>query len=55
MKILHILKNDIDATTEKIIEEHKKTVEVTIIDLRTNKNYSELVDMIEQSNRIISW
>lgn len=55
MKILHMLKNDPDMTTKEIIEEHEKSGEVTTIDLRINKNYSEIVDIIEASDRIICW
>ena len=55
MKILHILKNDPDLTTKKIIEEHKKSCEVISIDLRTNKNYGEIVECIESSDKVICW
>ncbi len=55
MKILYILKQDLDETGEKILQEHKKMAEVTVIDLRTNKNYEEIIELIEKNDKIITW
>lgn len=54
MKILYLLSNP-NATVNKIIEEHKKSNEVTIINLNENKNYDEIVDSITSSDKVISW
>ncbi len=55
MKILHIQKQDLDATAAKILEVHKKNNDVTIVDIRQNKNYDQIVDMIFSSDKVISW
>ena len=55
MKILHIQKQDLDATAKKILEAHKKGNEVTVVDIRQNKNYDQIVDLIFSSDKVISW
>ncbi|GBD98343.1 hypothetical protein BMS3Abin07_00355 [bacterium BMS3Abin07] len=55
MKILYILRNDIDTSGGEFLEEHKKNHEVTIIDIRENKNYEQIVDLIASSDKVISW
>ncbi len=55
MKILHIQKKELDATAKKILEEHKKGNEVTVINIQQNKNYDQLVDLIFSSDKVISW
>lgn len=55
MKILYLLRNEPDNTGKKIIEEHKKSNEVTIIDINQNKNYDEIVDAIASNDKVISW
>jgi hypothetical protein len=55
MKILYILKRDPDETLQIIMEVHKRTSEVNVVDIREGSSYSRLVEMIEQSDKIISW
>jgi len=55
MKILYLLKQEPDATLNKFIEEHKKSNEVTIIDINKNKNYDEIIESIFASDKVISW
>lgn len=55
MKILHIQKQDLDATAKKILDAHKKSGNVTVVDLRQNKNYDQIVDLIFSSDKVISW
>lgn len=55
MKILYILKQDPDATAKKIMEVHKKNNDVTVVDVRGDKNYSKIVDLIFSSDKVISW
>ena len=55
MKILYIQKLDFDDTTKKIMAVHKKDNEVTVIDVRQNKNYDQIVDLIVSSDKVISW
>jgi hypothetical protein len=55
MQILHILKRDPDETTMKIIETNKKDGHVSVIDLRCEKDYDNLVRLVESSDRVICW
>jgi hypothetical protein len=55
MKILYIQKQGLDATGEKIMEVHKKTNNVTVVDIRQNKDYNQIVDLIFSSDKVISW
>jgi len=56
MKILYIIRQkNADATVSKLIEEHKKTDDVTIVNINENKKYGEIVDLIASSDRVISW
>jgi hypothetical protein len=55
MKILYILRNQPDETGNKMIEVHKQSNEVTIIDINENKNYDEIVDAIASHDRVIAW
>ncbi|MEK6671892.1 MAG: hypothetical protein AABY42_00255 [Nitrospirota bacterium] len=54
MKILYLIKNELDNTAKMILEEHRKSDEVTSIDIRENRNYDEIIDLIASSDRIIS-
>ena len=55
MKILYLLRNNPDDTVNKIIEVHKQSNDVSVIDINANKNYDEIVDAIAGSDKIISW
>jgi hypothetical protein len=55
MKILYILKQDPEETPKKMMEEHKKSNEVTVFDLRKDKDYAKLVDLIAASDKVISF
>jgi len=56
MKILYILReNSIDDTGKKLLEEHKKNNDVTIVNINENKNYDEIVDLIASNDKVISW
>lgn len=55
MKILYFLKQDLDETAKRITDEQKKANEVTIIDIRKNKDYEQIIDLIASSDKIISW
>lgn len=56
MKILHILSDGVDENAKTIIDAQKKEHEIEIVDL-TQKviSYDELVDKIEQCDKVISW
>ena len=55
MNILYILKQEPDGTLTKIMDEHKKDQEVTVVDLRENKDYDQIVDLIASTDKVISW
>ena len=55
MKVLYLLRSEPDETGSKIMEEHKKSNDVTVIDINKNKNYDEIVDAIESNDKVISW
>lgn len=55
MTILYLMTRDADSTAEKIINEQKKSAKITVIDLRQNKEYDKIVDLIVNTNKIISW
>lgn len=55
MKILCVMTKDLDATEQKIVDEQKKSNEVSTFDLRTEKDYDRLVDLVEGSDKVISW
>ena len=56
MKILYIFNDGPDEKATKLIEEQIKDNEVETLDL-TNREiaYDELVDKIEQCDKVISW
>ncbi len=55
MKVLYILKQDPNATAQIFMDEQKKIADVTVIDLRTNKNYDEIISQVEANDKIITW
>ena len=55
MTILHLLTKKPDQLLEKIIEEHEKMSEVTVIDLRECKEYDKVIDSIVAADKVISW
>lgn len=55
MKILYLVKKDLDATEQQIVEEQKKSNDTNSFDVRTEKDYDRLVDLIDTSDRVISW
>jgi len=55
MKILYVLTKDLDGTEQRIVDEQKKTNETNSFDVRTEKDYDRLVDLVESSDKVISW
>lgn len=53
MKVLYILKREQDETLKAIMEEQKKSCEVTVVKLAENRDYDLLVDLIESNDKII--
>ena len=55
MKILYLLKQDPDETLEEIMEGHMKSHDVTVMDIRNDKDYKKIVELIAMSDKVISW
>lgn len=55
MKILYLMKQEPDETITKIIAEHKKAHEVTVVDIKENKDYGKIIDLIASTDKVISW
>ena len=55
MKILYLLRQDPDETTQKIMDIQARDNEVVKIDIRSEKDYDRVVEEIVNSDRVISW
>lgn len=56
MKILHILRKEPSETVKKIIELQKNGNDVRVVELYKDRvNYSELLNLIFECDRVISW
>jgi len=55
MKVLYILKREQDETLKTIMEEQKKSCDVTVVKLAESKDYNLVVDLIESNDRVICW
>ena len=55
MKILYLITKDPDPALTAILDENKKSHETTVIDLRSNTQYAEIIDQIEAFDKVISW
>ena len=55
MKILYIMKQEADATCKTIMDVHKKSNDVTVVNIKENKDYGKIVDLIFSSEKVISW
>ncbi len=55
MKILYLQQQELNATAKKIMETHKQGNNVTIVDIRKDKNYDQIVDLIFSNDKVISW
>jgi hypothetical protein len=55
MKLLYILKKEPTDTVNNMIESHIKKAEVTVIDMRENKNYEEIIDKVFENDKVVTW
>ncbi|BCB96845.1 hypothetical protein JZK55_17670 [Dissulfurispira thermophila] len=55
MKILHILKTLPEESVKKIIDEHKKDHDVDVVSLTDCKDYSTIVHLIENADKVMTW
>ena len=54
MKILYVVKKELDQTGKKILERHKTSHQVTAIGLG-EKSADELLELIESYDKLIMW
>jgi len=55
MNILCLMRKDLDATISGILDVQKREHAVTVVDIRNDRNYDKIVDLIFSSTRVISW
>jgi hypothetical protein len=55
MKILYIFHSEPDITLENFMNEQGDGNEIAVFDLRTSNDYALLLDMMEKSDKVISW
>jgi hypothetical protein len=55
MKILYIFKQEPVERINQLIEAHKKKADVSIIDMRENKNYVDIIDAVVANDKVITW
>jgi hypothetical protein len=55
VKILHLVKRDLAPSEKAILEAHRGAGEVTVVDIRTDKDFGRIVDQIFASDKIVSW
>ncbi|MBI5103231.1 MAG: hypothetical protein HZB33_15560 [Nitrospirae bacterium] len=55
MNVLYILKEDPDDTTQAVLAEHDKICSLTVVDIRSDRRYEDIVDLIEACDRVICW
>ncbi len=53
MNILYLLKSKPNATTNEMIANHQESSQVTVIDLRENKNYEDIIDQVFKNDKVI--
>lgn len=54
MKILYIVKKDLDKTGKKMLERHSTSHQVTTVGLG-EKSADDLLDLIESHDKLIMW
>jgi hypothetical protein len=49
------MRKDPDATISGVLDAQKQDHAVTVVDLRTDKDYDKIVELIFSSDSVISW
>ncbi|KJR40905.1 hypothetical protein MCHI_003198 [Candidatus Magnetoovum chiemensis] len=55
MKVVYILKETPNATGQKLIDAQKKLADVTVIDMKNDKDYSRIIDLVVSSDKVITY
>ncbi|MDA8085334.1 MAG: hypothetical protein M0Z75_01415 [Nitrospiraceae bacterium] len=54
MKILYILKRDLDESGNRMLARHKASNQVTVVRIE-EKSADELLDLVESHDKLIMW
>ena len=55
MKILFILKKEPDNNIKTIMDFNAKESKITVVDLREDQDYDELIEQIKTCDRVVTW
>ena len=55
MKLLYLLKKEPTPIVNNMVENHKKKADVMVIDMRENKNYSDIIEKVFENDKVITW
>jgi hypothetical protein len=55
MKVLYIVKDEIDNTGRELIDLHREQADVSVIELNANRNYADIIKQVFDSDRVICW
>lgn len=55
MKVLHITKGAPEGAIKTIIDNQAGSHEVTVVDLHQDKDYGKLLELVQVSDRVITW
>ena len=53
MNILYIIKRDPGETEQKIIDSHKQSSNLTVVDIRQDKDYDKIVSLVFSNDKTI--
>jgi hypothetical protein len=55
VKLLFILKQEPDSTIRTIMKENSGTAEIATVELANLQDYDLIIELIEASDRVITW
>ena len=55
MKVLHITKGKPEGAAKTIIDNQAGSHDITVVDLLQEKDYGKLLELVQVSDRVITW
>ena len=55
MKILYIVKTELDDTAKAMLDQHREDAEVKVVKLAENKDYASLIGEVFSHDKVICW
>lgn len=55
MKILYIVKSELNDTAKAMLEQHRKDAEVEVVKLAEDKAYSAIIQQVFNNDKVICW